>query len=78
MNECITLENLCGDDSNNDDDNGNDDDDNGNDDDNSNDNGNDNADNDNNDYNGKTPNYWFSVFTDVDNYLRDAANNGFE
>ena len=68
MNECITLENLCGDDSNNDDDNGNDD----------NDNGNDNADNGNNDYNGKTPNYWFSVFTDVDNYLRDAANNGFE
>ena len=59
MNECITLENLCGEDSNNDDDNGNDD-------------------NDNNDYNGKTPNYWFSVFTDVDNYLRDAANNGFE
>ena len=69
MNECITLENLCGDDSDNDDDDGN-----GND---SNDN-NDDADNDNNDYNGKTPNYWFSVFTDVDNYLRDAANNGFE
>ena len=68
MNECITLENLCGDDSNNDDYNGNDD----------NDNGNDNADNGNNDYNGITPNYWFSVFTDVDNYLRDAANNGFE
>ena len=76
MNECITLENLCGDDSNNDDDdNNNDDGDNDNDDGND---SNDDGDNGNNDYNGKTPNYWFSVFTDVDNYLRDAANNGFE
>ena len=73
MNECITLENLCGDDSNNDDD-----DDSNNDDDNSNDDSDNNDGNDSNDYNGKTPNYWFSVFTDVDNYLRDAANNGFE
>ena len=73
MNECITLENLCGGDNGNDDD-----DDSNNDDDNSNDDSDNNDGNDSNDYNGKTPNYWFSVFTDVDNYLRDAANNGFE